>query len=390
MAQHQTDIARIQERQARNIASQAQAQVEEARGDAANAESELAAAQQDADAVQQERVAAASDVESAQSGVEDADAQRTAAQADQTYWRAQINRSEALVKAGAISQQEYQQDKAQADSAEARVRQAQAKLQQANYGVQAARSRLRKADAMIASARSKVAGLQAKVRAARSKVAQSIDAARAQQAAADAAQHEIAHSQAGVTQAEAQLNTAQVVAGYTEIRADVDGVVTQRYISPGVLVQPGQAILKVSQISPIRLQANVAESDLPNIRAGSRVRVTSAKDPKHPIETRVASVFPAADPTSRTAIVEAVIANRDHRFLPGEYLTMDITTGENRQALVVPSAAIVYQPKATSPVLATEATASVWVLTAGQPERTVYTCTMHPEVKQDHPGKCPT
>src|SRR5205807_1326798 len=97
-----------------------------------------------------------------------------------------------------------------------------------------------------------------------------------------------------------------------------------------------------------------AESDLPNIRVGNRVRVTTARDPKHPIETRVSSVFPAADPNSRTSIVEAVIANLDHRFVPGEYIAMDITTGASQKALVVPSSAVVYQPEATSPVQATE------------------------------------
>jgi len=275
-------------------------------------------------------------------------------------------------------------------NANAKVRQAQAKIQQANSAVRASQARIRKADAMIAGAQAKVGQMQAKIQSSQSKVAQAQANANAAASAAEAVLHEIDHSRAGVRQAKAQLNTARVVAGYTEIRADVNGVITQRYISPGVLVQPGQVILKVSQISPIRLQANVAESDLPNIRVGNRVRVTTMRDPKHPVEARVTSLFPAADPASRTSIVEAVVPNTDKRFLPGDYITMDITTGENHQALVVPSGAIVYQPRATTEVLATEQTAAVWVITAGQPEQTVYTCTMHPEVKQDHPGKCPT
>src|SRR5207302_6619620 len=116
-------------------------------------------------------------------------------------------------------------------------------------------------------------------------------------------------TEAGVQQAQAQVNTAEVVKGYTGIRSLVDGVVTQRLISPGVLVNPGQAILKVSQTRPIRLQANVAESDLPNIRAGNRVRVRSMKDPKRGVQARVSSIFPAVDPTARTAIVEALYPN---------------------------------------------------------------------------------
>ena len=69
---------------------------------------------------------------------------------------------------------------------------------------------------------------------------------------------------------------------------------------------------------------------------------------------------------------------------------MDITTGEKKDALVVPSSAVVWQPKASSAVLGDSATPAAWVITAGQPEKTIYTCTMHPNVKQDKPGKCPT
>lgn len=390
MAEHASEIARMQAQQARNQTSQSRAMIDEARSDVTNAESDLAAAQQDVDALLQERAAAVADVDSAQSGVTDALAQLASAQADETYWRAQIKRSESLVKTGAISQQEYQQDRAQAENATSKVRAAQAKVQQAKSGVVAAQSRIGKMDGMIASARSKVSGMQAKVRAARSKVVQSQDAALAQSSAAAAAEHQIEHSQAGIRQAQSQLNTARLVAGYTEIRAELDGVVTERLISPGVLVQPGQPILRISQESPVRLQANVAASDLASVHVGNRVRITNARDPQHPISARVSSVFPSADPVARTSVVEALYPNGDHRFVPGDFITMDITTGENQSAIVVPASSIVWQAQATSPVLATSQQPSVWVIQSGTPEKTVYTCTMHPEVKEDKPGKCPT
>jgi multidrug efflux pump subunit AcrA (membrane-fusion protein) len=108
----------------------------------------------------------------------------------------------------------------------------------------------------------------------------------------------------------------------------------------------------------------------------------------------VSSVFPGVDPTARTGIVEALYPNRDARFRPGEFLTMEVTTGERRDALVVPAGALIWQPKASGPVLATDQTAAVWVIQVHpegtRPEKTIYTCTMHPNVKQDKPGKCPT
>ena len=246
MSEHTTEIAGTHAQQARNQSMQSHAHVTEARDDLASTRSDLAGAQHEADAAEQERAGAQADLESAQSGVTDVHALLAAAKADQAYWTAQIKRSEALVKGGAISQQEYQQDRDQYENASSKARQAQAKVDQASSGVRAAQSRIRKADAMLAAARSKVRGMEAKVRASQSKGTQAQDNARAQSAAAEAGEHQILHSQAGIQQARAQLNTARVVAGYTEIRADVDGVVTQRIVSPGVLVEPGLPLIRIA------------------------------------------------------------------------------------------------------------------------------------------------
>jgi RND family efflux transporter MFP subunit len=404
MAEHEQMIAQQEARQAQAQAQAASGAVADARqqGNKARAAvrqaaSELAQAKQERIAAQEERVQADTELTAAQSGLADAEAGLAAARADQDYWRAEIEREAQLLKTGAVSAEEYQREKAQAENAEARVRQAQAKLQQTRSAILGAQSKIRKAEAMIAGADAKASAAEARVEQAKADV-ESADArvsqmqagARAAQAAAQAAVHRIAHTAAGVREAQAMLNTAGVVRDYTEIRSPVDGMITQRLISPGVLVNPGQTILKVSEVRPIRLQANVAESDLANIRVGNRVRVRTMRDPGGVVDTRVTSIFPAVDPVARTAVVEAIVPNADGRFLPGEYLSMEISTRAKQSALVVPSSAVVWQPKASSDVLATDQAPAVWVITAGRPQQTIYTCTMHPEVKQEKPGKCPT
>jgi len=147
-------------------------------------------------------------------------------------------------------------------------------------------------------------------------------------------------------------------------------------------------ILRIAQIDPIRVQANVAQKDVGRISGGAPVRVRSSKNAGVLLEGKVTSVFPATDPQSRTSIVEAVIANREHRLLPGDYLSVEITYGRNEHALGVPIAALVRMPSRGSGAFAEQVPEAVWVAVATT-EKVEYTCVMHPEVISDKPGKCP-
>jgi hypothetical protein len=119
----------------------------------------------------------------------------------------------------------------------------------------------------------------------------------------------------------------------------VDGVITQRVIGPGTIVAPGQVILKVAQTSPIRLQANVPEADLTRIKVGATVKV-AIRGSKEGLSARVTSIGPSLDPNSRTGVVEALYDNPGNRFLPGQYISMEIGVGTGGTSTVIPSAAV--------------------------------------------------
>lgn len=187
-------------------------------------------------------------------------------------------------------------------------------------------------------------------------------------------------AKASLASAKAKKETAEIFSNYTEIKALINGVVTKRLLGQGSLVNSGDVIFKIAQIDPIRLQANVAQQDLNGIKAGSAVYVYDSKKQKI-AETKVSSVFPAVDISSKTAIVEALTGNSSFKFLPGQYIVMSITKSRKANALTVPSAAIVEM----------DGKPAVWTVLKkeAQGEKTLYTCVMHPEVISDKPGKCP-
>jgi RND family efflux transporter MFP subunit len=347
MAQQAASVARAEYQQALEAVSQARAELTGRRGALTEARAEVSAAQA-------ERANAEADLAAVETQVADAAAGLEAARADQEYWRQQIRRTEALLKEGAVSGEEFQREKAQAENAEAKVRQAQARVTQVPAQVRAARSAVGKADALIRSAQAKVRQAEAALRAGEAQL-------RSAQAAVNAARQRIAQAQAGVEQARAGVSAATTARGYTKIHSLVDGVVTQRLISPGVLVNPGQAVLKVAQIRPIRLQANVAETDRGRIEVGSPVRMWDRDGRGQPVSARVTSIAPAVDPAARTGVVEAVVPNRDERFLPGEYVVMEITTRRSANALRVPARAVQQRTVPSEGTLSTQTEAYVWV-----------------------------
>ena len=211
--------------------------------------------------------------------------------ADLTYARAVAARAERLVAAGAVSQQEYENERTMATSLEARRDAARAKLEQAGAMEGAAQRKLEAAGSMVA-------------------------------------------------QSQAALQTARIVRDYTRILAPSSGYVVKRLVAPGVLVQPGMAILKTTQIDRVRLQANVGEKDVQSVRVGSPVTITSVNGASAPLQARVTAVFPFVDQGARTAVVEVVVDNAGRRFLPGQYVAMRFTTGERSDTLTVPRAAV--------------------------------------------------
>ncbi len=388
--------------QARAMLSQAEAELgkttaeaKEAKEGAAAATATLEQARQETRAASEEEAATRAESSAAQAEEAQARAEVSAMQAEVDYWTAELKREQALLDQGAVSLDEFQREKAQAEAATARLANAQALLSQRQAAIRASEKRVAQAEAAVEQAKAKVSEMEAGQRGAAARIERAESAVQSAKAQAEAASLAVRATQARKAQAQAMMGSAgaaltasKTIRGYTEVRASVHGVVAERTVSPGVLVSPGMRILRVAQIDPIRVQANVAEKDAARIKVGAPVSVRSIKNPASPKKGKVTAVFPAADPQSRTSIIEAVITNHDHQLLPGDYVTVAITYGKNEHALSVPRAALVTVPEESAGPFTERVRQAVWTV-VGTTEKVEYTCPMHPEVISDQPGNCP-
>ncbi|MEW6279676.1 MAG: efflux RND transporter periplasmic adaptor subunit, partial [Candidatus Eremiobacterota bacterium] len=282
------------------------------------------------------------DVGIARSEKEAARQEVLAARAGLDFVQAEYDRTELLHAEGGASQEELQ--KGHSDLQQARSRYESTRVRETSTGL------------MVSQASLRVAAEQAEV------------------ARAD---REVEAAQAALERSQAELNTAQVLLSYTQIRATFAGEVTERVVSPGTLVMPGQVVLRIKQVERLRLQVQVPADAAARIRPGRRVL---AHVGDREIETEVSSVFRAADPTSRTMAVEA-LAPPLPDLVPGAFVSMEISLGRPRRAITLPVASV---------QLDAEGNPFVWTIQeTGEKGAVRYTCVMHPEVVMDRPGKCP-
>lgn len=153
------------------------------------------------------------------------------------------------------------------------------------------------------------------------------------------AQLDLARAQ--TNQSRARLDELQINLANTVITSPVNGFVAKRNVDPGAFVSQNAPIADVVDITSVRLVANVVEKDLKELETGNGTRVQVDAYPGETFTGRIARVSPVLDPATRTAPIEIEIPNPTYRLKPGMYARVGITTHTKKDALVLPSSAVV-------------------------------------------------
>ena len=146
--------------------------------------------------------------------------------------------------------------------------------------------------------------------------------------------------QARVKALEAQLDIARAQLSDLQIRAPFSGLLGNRVISIGSLVQPGSTITTLDDISVVKVDFSIAENHLASVAKGQRITASSVAYPGVDFEGVISNIDTRLDPVSRAIRARAIIQNKDARLRPGMLLTVTV---EKRvlDTLVVPEKALV-------------------------------------------------
>ncbi|HSS07436.1 MAG TPA: efflux RND transporter periplasmic adaptor subunit, partial [Rhodanobacteraceae bacterium] len=152
---------------------------------------------------------------------------------------------------------------------------------------------------------------------------------------------------------QANVAATKVTLGYTEIHSPITGRIGRILIQPGNLVKANDTnpLVVINQIEPIFVNFALPGSQLGPVLVGQRASPLSVDATivgvAMPIEGKVAFVDNAVDTTTGTVKLRAEFANLEHLLWPGQLVSVSLTLGQDRNAIVLPDRAVQNGPDGT-------------------------------------------
>ena len=213
-----------------------------------------------------------------------------------------FERASELNKSGVVSRNDYDNGKANADSAAAKFEQAQAAIEQVEAQTNASAAQLEQAKAQL-------------------------------------------------QQVEADLARAKLNLDYCNIYSPVDGVVISRNVDVGQTIaaslQSPTLFTIANDLARMQVNANIDEADIGNISDQAAVRFTVDAYPNESFRGRIAEIRLNPQTVQNVVTYSVILAidNPDMKLKPGMTANIIVTVDQRNNVLKIPNAALRYTPQ---------------------------------------------
>jgi RND family efflux transporter MFP subunit len=151
---------------------------------------------------------------------------------------------------------------------------------------------------------------------------------------------------ANLTAANANVKRLQQLESFKRIVAPFAGVVTQRNVDVGDLIDAGsssrRALFALAQTNPLRVFVQLPQAYAQNVKAGMPVIVSQPELPGQTFRGTIAHIAGAIDVPTRSLQIEVSLPNPDDKLRPGAYVQVEVpSTGHAR--LTVPGNTLLFR-----------------------------------------------
>jgi len=145
----------------------------------------------------------------------------------------------------------------------------------------------------------------------------------------------------GLSDEECLDNSSNHSSGIVAIKAPISGIISERNVIIGQLVDENATAFKIMNISQLWVEAQVYEKDIPAVSGVSECSFISPVFPNAAFGGKIFFVSQIVDEKTRTIILKASVANSSGKLKPQMFGELKIPVNKNSKAIVVPAEAVI-------------------------------------------------
>ena len=162
---------------------------------------------------------------------------------------------------------------------------------------------------------------------------------------------QVAQLQAAIKGDEAQINTAKIHLGYTDIRSPIDGRLGARLVDKGNIVHANDntPLVMITELRPIFVSFTLPQETLDDVQEHNKqaplgVRAYSGDGKKELAEGKLTLIDNMIDQATGTIHLKARFDNQDERLWPGEFVSLRLVLTTRRGVATVPQQTVQQGP----------------------------------------------
>ncbi len=169
----------------------------------------------------------------------------------------------------------------------------------------------------------------------------------------DAALSAYEQAKALVESARARLKQAELNLRYTDVKAPVSGITGTRLVDPGNMVNPGTALVAITEVDPIYAEFSIPDTDLIRLKAEDlKFKVQNSKisafllieNRPYRHSGKIDFMDSVIDEKTSSLKARAVFPNPDREVLPNQFVRVVIKGLQRKDSVVVPQKAVLQSP----------------------------------------------
>lgn len=155
-------------------------------------------------------------------------------------------------------------------------------------------------------------------------------------------------AQANLAAADANVRRLEQMESFKNVYAPFSGVLTQRNVDPGALINSGaqatgKELFDIARVDPLRVYVSVPQAYAPSMKVGVKAVVTLQEFPGQKFMGTVVRTADAIDMSTRTLNTEVDVPNKDGKLLPGSFGQVHFAVGNSVPRITIPVNAMLFR-----------------------------------------------